>query len=71
VEEALRRYDVARIERANRTKASSLEMLSVFHNPALAEPETAWPYIERQWSPQAVRERYDWLLSYDATAVEI
>jgi salicylate hydroxylase len=71
VDDALRRYERARIERANRTKASSMEMLSIFHNPALAQSETAWPYIEKQWSSQAVRERYDWLLAYDATSVEI
>jgi len=71
VEAALRHYDTARVERANRTKAKSLEMLHVFHHPALAQSETAWPYIEQQWSAQAMRERYDWLLSYDATTVEI
>jgi 2-polyprenyl-6-methoxyphenol hydroxylase-like FAD-dependent oxidoreductase len=71
VVDALRRYETARIERANRTKASSMGMLSIFHNPALAQSETAWPYIEKQWSSQAVRERYDWLLAYDATSVEI
>ncbi|RYZ00553.1 MAG: 2-polyprenyl-6-methoxyphenol hydroxylase [Comamonadaceae bacterium] len=71
VERALERYDAARIERANRTKASSLAMLSVFHSPELARDDTAWPYIEANWSPEAVRERYDWLLAYDATAVEI
>lgn len=71
VEQALRRYDAARLERANRTKASSLAMLHVFHHPALARSETAWPYIEQQWSPQAMRERYDWLLAYDATQVGI
>lgn len=71
VEGALKRYDAARVERANRTKAQSLEMLSIFHSPELANSETAWPYIERQWSSQAVRERYDWLLAYDATTVEI
>jgi salicylate hydroxylase len=46
-------------------------MLPVFHSPALAQRETAWPYIEQQWSTQAMRERYDWLLAYDATKVEI
>ena len=71
IEGALRRYDAARIARTNRTKAKSLEMLRVFHNPALAREETAWPYIEKQWSPEAVRERYDWLLAYDATTVEV
>lgn len=71
VEAALRRYDAARVARANRTKACSLEMLGVFHSPALADSDTAWPYIEEQWSPRAVHDRYDWLLTYDATTVEI
>lgn len=71
VEGALRRYDAARVERANCTKANSLEMLHVFHHPSLARSETAWPYIEQQWSVQAMRDRYDWLLAYDATKVEI
>lgn len=71
VEAALRRYDAARVERANRTKANSLEMLHVFHHPALEQEETAWPYIGQKFSAQAMRERYDWLLAYDATQVEV
>jgi salicylate hydroxylase len=71
VEEALQHYEAARVERTNRTKAKSLAMLPIFHSPALASIETARPYIKEQWSSQAVRERYDWLLSYDATTVEI
>jgi len=71
IEAALKRYDAARVERTNKTKASSLDMLGIFHNPDLERIETARPYIEKQWSSQAVRERYDWLLTYDATAVEI
>lgn len=71
IEAALKRYDAARVERTNKTKASSLAMLDVFHSPELERIETARPYIEKHWSPQAVRERYDWLLTYDATAVEI
>lgn len=71
VEAALKRYEAARVERTNCTKTKSLEMLSIFHSPALVNSQTAWPYIEKQWSSQAVRERYDWLLAYDATTVEI
>ena len=71
VEAALRRYDAARVEHANRTKANSLEMLHVFHHPALEQEETAWPYIGQKFSAQAMRERYDWLLAYDATQVEV
>jgi salicylate hydroxylase len=68
---ALARYDAARIERANRVKAESLAMQRVFHSSELSRIETARPYIRQQWAPQAVRERYDWLLTYDATKVDI
>jgi len=71
IETALRRYEVARVSRANRTKASSMDMLKVFHDPSLEQIKTGRPYIEKNWSPDAVRERYDWLLAYDATTVEI
>jgi len=68
---ALRRYDSARIDRTSRTKAESLRMLSIFHSRELEESSTAWPYIDRNWSSEAVEERYDWLLQYDATTVGI
>ncbi len=71
IPQALQRYGQARIERANRTKAESLKMFGIFHSPALGDSTTAWPYINENWSVQAVRERYDWLLRYDATSVEI
>lgn len=71
VQGALARYDAARIERANRVKAESLGMQKIFHSPELSRIETARAYIERQWAPQTVRERYDWLLAYDPTTVAI
>jgi salicylate hydroxylase len=71
VEGALKRYDAARIGRANKTKEKSLAMLKVFHSPELANDQSARAYITRHWAPDAVRERYDWLLAYDATTVEI
>jgi salicylate hydroxylase len=71
VESALKRYDAGRIERANKTKERSLAMLKVFHNSELANYETARSYIAKHWAPSVVRERYDWLLTYDATTVEI
>lgn len=71
VEGALKRYDAGRIERANKTKEKSLAMLRVFHNPELANEESARSYIVSHWAPDVVRERYDWLLTYDATTVEI
>jgi salicylate hydroxylase len=71
VDAALARYDAARIERANRVKDESLRMQKIFHSPELSRIETARPYIAKQWGPQAVRRRYDWLLTYDATTVDI
>lgn len=71
IENALKRYDAARVDRTNRTKSKSMEMLKIFHDPALEQIETARPYIQKNWAPDAVRQRYDWLLAYDATTVEI
>jgi salicylate hydroxylase len=28
-------------------------------------------YITREWEPERVRTRYDWLFEYDARAVEV
>jgi salicylate hydroxylase len=42
-----------------------------FHNPALASPQTAVAFIEREWQSQAVGDRYDWLFTYCADTVEI
>lgn len=71
IEAALTRYDAARVERTNKTKASSLAMLGIFHSPELKKIDTARQYIQKEWSPDAVRERYEWLITYDATTVEI
>jgi salicylate hydroxylase len=46
-------------------------MQKVFHSPELSRIETARPYIEKQWAPQTVRQRYDWLLTYDPTTVPL
>lgn len=68
---ALVQYENARRERAANTVRRSAAMQSTFHNPALARPETAEPYVNKQWHPDMVKERYDWLFTYDATAVPV
>ena len=37
-----------------------------FHNPLLADPLEASRYVDREWNEDLVRERYEWLFSYDA-----
>ncbi len=68
---ALRRYEQARRERANRVVAGSSRMTDIFHNPSLAEADSAQAYMAEQWKPERTRERYDWLFSYDATTAAV
>ncbi|HYC36597.1 MAG TPA: FAD-dependent monooxygenase [Usitatibacter sp.] len=70
-EEALRRYEGARRERTSRVAQGSADMQHTFHHPDLARLETAVPYIESQWSPQASRARFDWIYGYDALGAPI
>ncbi|MBV9248885.1 MAG: FAD-dependent monooxygenase [Acetobacteraceae bacterium] len=71
VAEALQRYQRARIERTNSIVTKSTENAGRFHNPALAHAEGANDYVSREWQPERVRERYDWLFTYDALSVAI
>ena len=63
---ALQHYEAARIERTTRIVHESAAMARTFHNEALAEPESAERYVETQWNPQRVGQRYDWIYGYDA-----
>ena len=71
VPEALRRYDEARRPRAHRMVRGAAENTSRFHNPALAQPDTADAFISKEWQSQAISDRYDWLFTYDAEKAEI
>lgn len=70
-EAALVAYQDARLARTTRVVLGSAENGRRFHNPALAEAESAAAYVEREWQPERVRERYDWLFEYDAMRVAI
>ena len=42
-----------------------------YHNPQLAEPETARAFMDREFAPRAMGARYDWLYEYDALSVAL
>ena len=42
-----------------------------FHNPALGSAEGAAAYIDREFQPEKIRQRYDWLYEYDALTVPL
>jgi len=71
VEVALQRYESARIERTTKIVNKSAENLGRFHNEALLDPDTADAYVDREWAPEKIRERYEWILSYDAVTATI
>jgi 2-polyprenyl-6-methoxyphenol hydroxylase-like FAD-dependent oxidoreductase len=71
VETALARYEAARHERTRRVVLGSAENARRFHNPALADPVGAQAYVDREWSEERIRERYEWLFIYDATRAPI
>jgi salicylate hydroxylase len=68
---ALSTYEDLRKERTAAIVRGSFANLARFHNSALADPVTAAEYIDREWKPEEVRRRYDWLFEYDATQVAI
>jgi len=69
--EALRRYDAARLARTTRAVIGSLDNAARFHNPALADEAGAAAYLDREWQPEKVRQRYDWAFEYDALSVPL
>ncbi len=71
VPEAFRRYEAARLDRTSRIVRASLENVSRYHNPQLADPKQAQAFMTREFAPRAMGARYDWLYEYDALTVPI
>jgi len=68
---ALRRYQAVREPRTRAVVDKSWAQSRRRHNPALAHPETAIPYIDEHWAPAKVSDWYDWIYDYDAETTSI
>ena len=69
--QALARYEQLRLERTSEIVRRSTENGRRFHNPALADAAGAAAYVDREWSPPKVHERYDWLFRYAVDEIEL
>jgi salicylate hydroxylase len=68
---ALARFVTLRLPRTTRIVQGAADNTQRFHNPLLADPATAAAYIEREWEPTRVRQRYDWLFEHDVTRLPL
>lgn len=71
VAEALQRYQELRLDRTAKIVTRSADNAKRFHNPALANADGAADYVTREWQPEKVRERYNWLFEYDALTLQV
>jgi salicylate hydroxylase len=69
--EALRLFEATRIERTSKIVSGSAENGRRFHNPALADREGAEAYVNREFEPELVQRRFDWIFKYDAATVPL
>jgi salicylate hydroxylase len=68
---AFRHYENARRERANRAVQGSADNAKRFHNQQMADAKQADAYVSREWQPDKIKARYDWLFEYDAASVSV
>jgi salicylate hydroxylase len=69
--EALARYTQARIPRTSKVVEGAAANTGRFHNSILADAAGAQAYVDTEWRPARVAERYEWLFRYDAASEPI
>jgi salicylate hydroxylase len=68
---ALSRYEEARKERTSAVVRKSLETRRQAFKHALADRDTIALSVAQEWQQERVRERMEWLYTYDATKVAV
>ncbi|HEU5297134.1 MAG TPA: FAD-dependent monooxygenase [Burkholderiaceae bacterium] len=71
VPQALQRFERMRRARCTRIVQGAADNAHRFHNRQLADPDSAVAYVDREWAPERVRQRYDWLFEYDALRLSL
>lgn len=64
-------YEAARVQRTAKIVQGANDNASRFHNPALAHAEGAAAYVDREWTQERVRQRYEWLFEYNVETVAL
>jgi len=49
----------------------STEQSKRIHDPILADPVAATAYVDDNWAPEKIKQRYDWIFDYDAERVAL
>lgn len=70
IDEALDQYQRLRVPRATAAVNGAYGNVERFHNPLLAFPDKAQAYVDEQWEPAKVVQRYEWLFEYDALTAQ-
>ena len=70
-EMALRHYELARRERANKAVQGSAENAKRFHSQQMADAAQADAYVAGEWQENKIKARYDWLFDYDANSTPV
>ena len=68
---ALQRYEKARIDITRRKVLGASANTSRFHNDALSNEVSAKEYVDREWSREAILDRYEWIFTYDVNKTPI